>query len=540
MKKLSIILTIIMLVGLFASCEGIGDSSLEGTEKNKIFEFSYEIEKTEYLRGEEIQIKTYVKNISGRVQKYMGCSGNDYIPWAELYCLNSKGERCGKLNCYPPDMPANVIDKTIKKGEVGSYTYVIKIPDDAVCGEYSLKLWFGGESRVFENVLRITDVTSQNENEKYQYSPITVSTGGKSINPIRVGTSTQIQYADGGFAIGCDGMGVWRYFGEKDTDLSTFPLLVLEDEPKLTLAENTRLDGVRVYGMDAKEIGGYYSSLKALEAFPAGEYVVVIKVVYDTSSLSQTEYEITNYDDFFRLSIPQNTACKEYDYSPVRISCGGVDVIPIRALLYSSYQSGDQAIEADGLGAAGLLEDKSFSPDDLPALTFTTNVSSYCPAGVTIGKAKVYDLDYNQIDLNMEYRWDFSKLPAGEYIVAFDEKEGRVVATYGYESLFRLIVPESKVKSFSYGAVCQTYKPGDPGVKTEGFKNTSEQSVTTTEEAAERAKNECTIEYDTITVLYDANEKTWSVTFSTAVTPGGCQTVYLNNKGITRLIVYGE
>ena len=540
MKKLSIILTIIMLVGLFASCEGIGDSSLEDTEKNKIFEFSYEIEKSEYMRGEEIQIKTYVKNISGRVQKYMGCSGNDYIPWAELYCLNSKGERCGKLNCYPPDMPANVIDKTIKKGEVGSYTYVIKIPDDAVCGSYSIKLSWNGENRVFENVLRITDVTSQNENEKYQYSPITVSTGGKTINPIRVGTSTQIQYADGSFAIGCDGMGVWRYFGNKDTDLSTFPLLVLEDEPLLTLAENTRLEGVCVYGMDAKEIGGHYSSLKALEAFPAGEYVVVIKVVYDTSALSATEYEITSYDDFFRLSIPQKTACKEYDYSPARIRCGGVDVIPIRALLYSSYQSGDQAIEADGLGAAGLFEDKSFSPDDLPALTFTTNVSSYCPAGVTIGKAKVYDLDYNQIDLNMEYMWDFSKLPAGEYIVAFDEKEGRVDATYGYESLFRLIVPESKVKSFSYGAVCQTYKPGDPGVKTEGFKNTSEQSVATTEEAAERAKNECTIEYDTITVLYDANEKTWSVTFSTAVTPGGCQTVYLNNKGITRLIVYGE
>jgi hypothetical protein len=106
--------------------------------------------------------------------------------------------------------------------------------------------------------------------------------------------------------------------------------------------------------------------------------------------------------------------------------------------------------------------------------------------------------------------------------------------------LFRIIISESKVKSFSYGAVCQTYKPGDPGVKTEGFKNTSEQSVATTEEAAERAKNECTIGYDTITVLYDANEKTWSVTFSTAGTPGGCQTVYLNGNGVTLLIVYGE
>ena len=92
MKKLSIILTIIMLVGLFASCDGIGDSSLENVEKNKIFEFSYEIENTEYLRGGEIRIKAAVMNISGKVQKYMGCSGNDYIPMAELYCLNGEGE----------------------------------------------------------------------------------------------------------------------------------------------------------------------------------------------------------------------------------------------------------------------------------------------------------------------------------------------------------------------------------------------------------------------------------------------------------------
>ena len=46
MKKLSIILSLIMLIALFPSC-GVDDSKPD-------FEFSYEIEKTEYLRGEEI------------------------------------------------------------------------------------------------------------------------------------------------------------------------------------------------------------------------------------------------------------------------------------------------------------------------------------------------------------------------------------------------------------------------------------------------------------------------------------------------------
>ena len=110
MKKLSFVLAIIMLIALFPSCS-VDDSKPD-------FEFSYEIEKTEYLRGEEIQIKASVKNISGRKLKYLGCSGNDYIPWAELYCLNSEGERCGKLDCYPPELPANDVEKKIKKEKI--------------------------------------------------------------------------------------------------------------------------------------------------------------------------------------------------------------------------------------------------------------------------------------------------------------------------------------------------------------------------------------------------------------------------------------
>ncbi len=529
-----------MLVGLFSSCEGIGDETLQIDSYAPEFEVSYDpLPKREYMRGETITITTCVKNISGKDLTYNAVI-DSYYPTIELYSQIEGGEVSTKISHEPIETVSGSEEFTANAGQVGKKSFTFIIPENAVLGPYAIALNYRGNVCTYNDALMILDNTSQNENAKYQYSPISVSAGGESVNPIRVGTSTQIQQADGTCMFGCDGLGVWRYFGEEDTDFSTFPLLVLEDKPKLTLPENTRLEGVRVYDLNANEIGGYYASLKALEALPAGEYVVVIKAVYDTSALSPTEYEITNYDDFFRLSIPQNTKINEFDYSPVRIACGGVEVIPIRAFLYSSYHKDGEGIEADGLGAAGLFYDKTFSPEELPALTLNSNVVSYCPAGVTIGKAKVFDLEYNQLHLDMEYMWDFSKLPAGEYIIAFDEKAVEEHTTYGYESLFRLIVPENTVGSFSFSTIRETYKSGDPGVKTDGFKNISEHPVTTTPEAAERAKNECTIEYDTITAQYDADEKVWSVTFSTRGTLGGCQTVYLNDKGVTLLIVYGE
>ena len=55
-----------------------------------------------------------------------------------------------------------------------------------------------------------------------------------------------------------------------------------------------------------------------------------------------------------------------------------------------------------------------------------------------------------------------------------------------------------------------------------------------------QARNECTIEYDTVTVNYDETSKVWEVTYSTTNTPGNCQSVYMDENGVTLLIVYGE
>ncbi len=456
MKKLLLfLLAIALCIPLLSACAGIGDGSPETTKKPEAqdrFDFSYEIENTSYLRGETFSINASVKNISGEDMTYTAVM-DSYYPEIELYCMSEDGNIAASLKYEPFETVSGFGEMIVKEGQIGSKLYTFVIPHDAPLGTYAVRLSYRGESCEFRDVLMILDNTSQNENDKYrnQYSPISVSAGGESVNPIRVGTSTHIQYADGTFAIGCDGLGVWMYFGKEATDLSTFPLLVLEDEPKLTLPENTGLEGVCIYDLNCNQIGGYYASIKALEALPAGEYVVVLKTVYDTRAISQTEYEITNYDDFFRLSIPQDTEINEFEYSPIRISSGGVEILPIREYLYSSYHKDGEGYEADGFGVWSLFNDEAFSQDDIPALTFKGSVHSSCPAGVTIENVTIYDTAYNKIPFDMEFLWDFSKLPDGDYIVVIHEKdEFDEYTTYGYESVFRLIVPEQDLTESGY------------------------------------------------------------------------------------------
>ncbi len=542
MKKISIILALIMLVGILTAC-------FDGAQDKPTYEFSYEIEKTEYLRGEEIQIKTYVKNISGRAQKYMGCSGNDYIPWAELYYLTDDGASGGNLEEYNAlQFPCDEVEKTIKKGAVGSHTYVFKIPTDAVCGEYSLKLWRGDDSQVFENILRVTDTTSQNENEKYQYSSITVSSGGKTVNPIRTGTSCYIQHADGTFAIGCDGMGVWQYFRD-DTDVSTFPLLVYEGGLGVEIPEYTKITRTSIYGLNYEELHSDFS-VRELDYLPAGEYLVVFSVSYDTKPRNPDAYEQYSYQDFFRLSVPSKTAEKtEYNYSSVMIKSGDFDIRPIQCMLWVEEHKKEGSLSGDGFGVFKIIKDKE-DHTDFPTLFYKGNLQVYPPVNVNLytAKVKVYDTEYNELEYSFDKIEDIRTLLPGEYLIVFRE----VVDGSGCdpditeytvrcnECIFKFIVPEGSIGSFSFENDSKTYKAGEPGVISQGFKNTSESPVANSTDAAERAKNECTIEYDTVSVLYDDWDNIWSVTFLTRGTLGGCQTVYLDSKGVTLLIVYGE
>ena len=97
-----------------------------------------------------------------------------------------------------------------------------------------------------------------------------------------------------------------------------------------------------------------------------------------------------------------------------------------------------------------------------------------------------------------------------------------------------------ELPAFSYEEERELYKENTPGVKSDGFQNVSESQIQNKADAVDRAKKECTIEYDTVLFSYDSHAPMWKIVFFTAGEPGADQAVYLNSEGVTCLVVYGE
>ena len=93
---------------------------------------------------------------------------------------------------------------------------------------------------------------------------------------------------------------------------------------------------------------------------------------------------------------------------------------------------------------------------------------------------------------------------------------------------------------FSFKEVMIRYAGEETGIKRCDFHNTVECRIATEEQALERARSECTIGYTDTRVYRDFTDQMWLVLFFTASALGGCQEVYMDSSGITRLIVYGE
>lgn len=95
------------------------------------------------------------------------------------------------------------------------------------------------------------------------------------------------------------------------------------------------------------------------------------------------------------------------------------------------------------------------------------------------------------------------------------------------------------IPAFSFEAVEKQFTENTPGVKTDGFRNVIPCPMEGEKDAVERAKAECTVEYDSVRVRYDRAADMWEVCFLPNH-PGGGQDVYLNGEGVTQLIIYGE
>ena len=93
----------------------------------------------------------------------------------------------------------------------------------------------------------------------------------------------------------------------------------------------------------------------------------------------------------------------------------------------------------------------------------------------------------------------------------------------------------------SYQLLAEKYPEDMPGVKRDGFVNTTKVKISSEEDALERAKNECTIKWKSAETSFDSVSKIWTVVFFEGMNvAGGCQSVYMDENGKTVLIVYGE
>ena len=96
--------------------------------------------------------------------------------------------------------------------------------------------------------------------------------------------------------------------------------------------------------------------------------------------------------------------------------------------------------------------------------------------------------------------------------------------------------------SFSWAKDSAAYLDG-PGVKRDGFVNTQEEPVDfSISNVLDRAKAELDRDWGEASISRDEQAKMWRVDFfeSTPLRPTEICSVYLSDKGITRLIVYGE
>ncbi len=97
-----------------------------------------------------------------------------------------------------------------------------------------------------------------------------------------------------------------------------------------------------------------------------------------------------------------------------------------------------------------------------------------------------------------------------------------------------------EVEKFSYEEERSEFGETDGSIKIKDFHNTPNDTINNKEQAIEVAKNEVTVEYDSVSVAFDEKVQMWKVNFSKEGYLGGDQTVYLNKDGTTQLCVWGE
>ena len=285
MKKLSILITLIMIITLLPACS-------DGYE----FEFAYESDANVYLVGETVKITAKVTNVSGRTYRW---KYGPFTPGVSLYhsTLGKEIKQFPNVEVeYPPE------NHKAKNGESSEVTFSFPIPEDARIGKYTVLLNFDGYRKVFPDAIKVIRPAEQNENEKYRYSTITVAIREEGIHPIKCALSST-HYVNGEEReTGCSD-GVWYLFNNPETDPNDFPTLVLNG--KVEIYASTHLsynDRPALYDMNYEwiEYGGDFEGLSSL---PAGEYLVVFSEYESGEADNPQDYWKTHWENVFKLIV---------------------------------------------------------------------------------------------------------------------------------------------------------------------------------------------------------------------------------------------
>lgn len=289
MKRLSILLTLIMIIALFPACA-----------RDYEFEFTYESDQTVYLVGETVNITAKVTNVSGRTYRW---KYGPFVPGVRLYPQLDDGTLGDPLEQSPylaiEYAPEN---HKAKNGESGETTVSFPIPEDAHTGKYTVVLYFDGYEKVFADAINVIRPTEQNENEKYRYSSIAVAIGDEGIHPIKCVLGST-HYVNGeARESGCSD-GVWYLFSNPEIDPNDFPTLVLNGKIDLYVPTHiTYNERPALYDMNYEWID-YGGDFEGLSELPEGEYLVVFSEYESGEVDNPQDYWKTHWENVFKLIV---------------------------------------------------------------------------------------------------------------------------------------------------------------------------------------------------------------------------------------------
>ncbi len=307
MKKTICILLISSLLLTATSCVTRREKPQETEDLLEIetygepqFELSLEIKNRLIIPGEMVNLSTNLKYISGAPFTYYG-SYSDFRAEAHAYPEledGTLGKPVDLMSAWTEDEPA---EHEVKAGDGGGAWYGF-MTDENHIGSYTVKLTYGEHEVTYPNAFEVVPQARQNTTEKYEksYSGVTVKCGDAEINPISCTVWCNI-YDNGMQSIG-DGIGAWRIFDDKNTNLDELPILIFRESISATAPEGTKLGEITVFSTEYKELYRYVT-FGQLNNLPAGDYLIVYgESVIEGVKDSNYYAEYAN-DGLFRLIV---------------------------------------------------------------------------------------------------------------------------------------------------------------------------------------------------------------------------------------------